>query len=147
MNPRAIVETAREWIGTPVLHQGARRDTGCDCLGLLRGVGTERGLFPEDFWSLPGASRWKAYGREPVGDFLEALDTVFDRTEEPEYGGVVAMRFMNMPRHCAIVGDHPHGGLTIIHALYKSVIEHGIDRRWKKRIVACYRFRGVDYER
>jgi hypothetical protein len=31
--------------------------------------------------------------------------------------------------------------------LRKSVIEHRLDDRWKERIVAFYRFRGVSYER
>lgn len=144
---RALVDTARGWIGTPVAHQGSRKDTGCDCLGLLRGVGTELELFPADFWSLPGAARWKAYGREPIGDFCEALEVVFDRIDGPEIGGVAAMRFLGHPRHCALIGDYPHGGFTLIHALRKSVIEHRLDERWKERIVAFYRFRGVNYER
>lgn len=147
VTPRALVETARGWIGTPVAHQGSRKDTGCDCLGLLRGVGTELELFPTDFWSLPGAARWEAYGREPIGDFLQALDTVFDRTEGPVVGGIAAMRFQGHPRHCGIVANYAHGGFSMIHAWDKRVVEHRIDGRWMKRIVAFYRFRGVSYER
>ena len=147
VTPRDVVDTAREWIGTPVMHQGWRQDTGCDCLGLLRGIGTQRGIFPADFWSLPGAARWKSYGREPIGDLLEGLDTVFDRAEGPEIGGIAAMRFTGNPRHVGVIADYPHGGFALIHALYTSVIEHRFDRRWQSRTVAYYRFRGVSYER
>jgi cell wall-associated NlpC family hydrolase len=146
ISSRDVLLTARGWLGVPVAHQGARKDTGCDCIGLVRGVGTELAIFPEDFWSLPGAARWKAYGREPVGTFLEALGTVFPEGPGFEPGGIVAMRFTGRPRHCAIVGDHPHGGFTFIHALHNSVIEHRMDPRWEKRVVAFYRFPGVTYE-
>ena len=33
-----IVAQARQWIGTPYLHQASLRGCGCDCLGLVRGV-------------------------------------------------------------------------------------------------------------
>ena len=36
-----IVLTARGWLGTPYRHQGCRRQVGCDCLGLVRGVWRE----------------------------------------------------------------------------------------------------------
>lgn len=147
VSPRDVIDTAREWVGAPVRHQGACRVTGTDCLGLLRGIGTQLGLFPADFWSLPGTARWKAYGREPIGDFLDGLSVVFDRSEGLEVGGIVAQRFTGRPRHCAIVADHPHGGFSLIHALHENVIEERLDRRRLSRIVAHYRFRGVAYER
>lgn len=142
-----IVTAARGWLGVPVRHQGDSKETGCDCGGLIRGVGSELGVFPHDFWTTPGAEAWKSYGREPVGTFLDAMDLVLDRADGLTVGGVVAIRFTGHARHCAIVGDHPFGGFTLIHALHQSVIEHRLDPRWQKRIVAFYRFRGVTYER
>ena len=43
-----VVAIAREWIGTPYVHQASVKGAGCDCLGLLRGVWRElRGEEPE----------------------------------------------------------------------------------------------------
>lgn len=33
-----IVVEARSWIGTPYAHGAALKGTGCDCLGLVRGI-------------------------------------------------------------------------------------------------------------
>ena len=44
----AIVEAARNWIGTPYHHQASLCGVGCDCLGLVRGVWRDlRGPEPE----------------------------------------------------------------------------------------------------
>lgn len=39
-----IIDAARDWIGTPYVHQASAKGAGCDCLGLLRGgvAGTVR---------------------------------------------------------------------------------------------------------
>ncbi len=34
-----IIAEARSWIGTPYRHQASLKGVGCDCLGLVRGVG------------------------------------------------------------------------------------------------------------
>ncbi|MBO6918234.1 MAG: C40 family peptidase [Rhizobiaceae bacterium] len=36
-----VVTSAQEWIGTPYRHQGHRKQVGCDCLGLIRGIWLE----------------------------------------------------------------------------------------------------------
>jgi NlpC/P60 family putative phage cell wall peptidase len=33
-----ILAEARDWIGTPYMHQASAKGAGCDCLGLVRGV-------------------------------------------------------------------------------------------------------------
>ena len=38
-SPEEIVAAARSWIGTPYRHQASLKGVGCDCLGLVRGVG------------------------------------------------------------------------------------------------------------
>jgi len=35
---QALARAAEDWIGTPFRHQASRRQVGCDCLGLVRGV-------------------------------------------------------------------------------------------------------------
>jgi NlpC/P60 family putative phage cell wall peptidase len=36
-----IVAEALSWEGTPYRHQGSRKQVGCDCLGLVRGIWRE----------------------------------------------------------------------------------------------------------
>lgn len=138
-----IVSEARTWVGVPWRHQGMTR-VGVDCGGLILAVGLGAGVLNEGMRADPRLKKFASYGREPVGDFLEACDIFFDQTdEELEPGMVVAMRFMGHPRHAGIVGSHPSGGLSLIHAYQKSVVEHILDARWRKRIVARYRWRDV----
>lgn len=37
----AVVSAAREWLGTPYVHQASCKGAGCDCLGLLLGLWRE----------------------------------------------------------------------------------------------------------
>ncbi|MBL4627131.1 MAG: peptidase [Roseicyclus sp.] len=37
----AVVAVAREWLGTPYVHQASCKGAGCDCLGLLLGLWRE----------------------------------------------------------------------------------------------------------
>ncbi len=44
----AIVQAARDWIGTPYVHQASVKGAGTDCLGLVRGIWREfHGVEPE----------------------------------------------------------------------------------------------------
>jgi hypothetical protein len=55
---------------------------------------------------------------------------------------VALFKIKNEPQHVGIVSDYGDG-LGLIHAYAQSrkVVEHGLDEFWKKRLVACYRFR------
>jgi hypothetical protein len=58
----------------------------------------------------------------------------------------VLMRFEGDPTHLAIVGEHPEGGLSIIHAyaFSRKVVEHRLDEKWRSFIVAAYTMPGVE---
>ncbi len=60
----AIVAEARSWIGTPYRHGAALKGSGCDCLGLVRGVW--RGVFGARAGG--GRGLWPAGRRERRGD-------------------------------------------------------------------------------
>ena len=69
-----IVQSAREWIGTPYRHQASVRGAGADCLGLVRGVwrtlyGREPEIVPAysyDWSEVQGKERlWAAAARQP----------------------------------------------------------------------------------
>jgi uncharacterized protein YijF (DUF1287 family) len=63
-------------------------------------------------------------------------------------GDVVWMRFEKEPQHLGIVGDYVHGGLSLIHAYngagVNRVVEHRLDDTWRARIVAAWRYPGVE---
>lgn len=142
MNASAIVAAARETLGTPYQHQGRVNGLALDCAGVPVHVAKRLGIAVED------ATR---YGRLPVPAEMRArLDEHLDRvpTAAMRVGDIAWIRFDLEPQHLAIIGDHPGGGLTLIHAYncagLNRVVEHGIDETWRRRIVAAWRFRGVE---
>lgn len=131
--PDDIIREARGWIGTPFHHQGRAKGRGVDCAGLIVGVAQALGLSSFDY---------KGYSREPLGGMLQKiLDDHLDRVEDMQPGDVLLMKFLHEPQHLGFCA-----GETVIHS-YEAVgkcIEHRLDERWLGRIVAVYRFRGID---
>ncbi|WP_152541132.1 NlpC/P60 family protein [Sulfitobacter noctilucae] len=136
-----IVRAARQWIGTPYVHQSSALGAGCDCLGLLRGIWRERfGAEPEVIpaytmdWSEPqGDERlWAAAGRH-----LSAKPRV-----EAAVGDVLLfrMRGQSVAKHLGVqsaVGAAP----SFIHAYTgHGVVESPLSLPWQRRIVARFEF-------
>ena len=137
-----VVDIARDWIGTPYVHQASRQGAGCDCLGLIRGVwralhGTEPQAIPAYTadWSEPqGEERlWQAAGRH----LLPVERTV------PVAGDIILFRMREgaVAKHLGIAAckqDVP----TFIHAYTgHGVVESPLSGPWRKRIVAHFVFR------
>ena len=121
MNARgaSVVVAARGWIGTPYVHQAARKGAGCDCLGLLRGVWLEVvGQEPE---AIPAYS--KSLTDEAPGDVL-----------------LFRMRSGAVAKHFGIatkVGPQAR----FIHAYSgHGVTESPLSQPWRRRIVARFEF-------
>lgn len=133
-----FLERARSYIGTPFKHRG-RDASGLDCAGLI--VRSLQDLGYDPFQKL-------VYGREPHKDGLR--ETVETNMGAPIEGGIhvakpgdfVLMKFSREPHHLAIIGDHPMGGLTVVHSYgdVGKVVEHIIDPVWKSRVISVYRF-------
>ena len=51
-----VVKAAREWLGTPFIHQGRVKGVGVDCAGLIIGVAHELGLSDFDIDGYPRSS-------------------------------------------------------------------------------------------
>ncbi|KEJ90213.1 NlpC/P60 family protein [Sulfitobacter donghicola] len=141
MTGQDIVAVAREWIGTPYIHQTAIKGAGCDCLGLIRGVWREvYGSEPEAVpaysmdWSEPqGEERlWKAALRHLKPKEKTELET----------GDVLLFRM----RHGAVakhLGVLSQTGETkrFIHAYSRQgVVESALSAPWQRRVVACFEF-------
>jgi cell wall-associated NlpC family hydrolase len=137
-----IVDMAREVLGTPYQHQGRIGHLALDCAGVPAHVARRLEM---DFTDVT------RYGRQPVPHEMKAaLDGALQRVplEQLQIGDVVWIRFEKEPQHLAILGDHPNGGFTLIHAYnaagFKEVIEHRLDAKWRARIHAAWRFHGVE---
>lgn len=144
-----IVTEAREWIGTRFHHQAAIKRVGCDCAGLVRGVGIACGVYPADLMSSPEAMPYKAHRPNLMTNLLkEGCDFVAMPIDfaDAKPGDFVLMRFDGVARHLGILGDSQYGGFTLIHAYVsmRKVVEHQLDKVWTDRIMAAYAYPGVE---
>lgn len=134
MSVHAFVSAARELLGVKWRHRG-RSLRGVDCVGLVALAGQRS--------ALPNAIDVSGYGREPWDDQLrKGCDERWGApVDDVRAGDIVLVRWgVREPSHLAIVGDHPLGGLTVIHAhTLHGVIEQRLDARLRKAVVAVYR--------
>jgi NlpC/P60 family putative phage cell wall peptidase len=134
-----VVAIARDWIGTPYLHQASHRGVGSDCLGLLRGVwrtlyGAEPAVLP------PYSGDWG----EPAGDELlwRAMELHFVPAQGAHLGDVVLfrMRANGVAKHLGIVSALGSKGAFIHAYTGHGVVESALTRPWRRRIVARFQF-------
>ncbi len=133
-----ILEEAREWLGTPYLHQASAKGAGCDCLGLVRGVwrafhGDEPEVAP------PYTPDWTE--RSGAETLLHAaqrhLTEIQGAAARP--GDVLLFRMdASSPiKHAAILDE----GDRIIHAYWgRAVVRSHLGRWWRARIAAAFQF-------
>ncbi len=148
-----IVAAARSWVGTPYHHQASLKGTGCDCLGLIRGVWRElNGPEPE---AMPAYTKdWnEAQGAE---ELLAAAERHLLRVARPEaaaIGDVVVFRIRTPgpAKHAGIIcalpasGPLEREGPRMVHAQEGvGVVEVSLSSWWRRRIVAAFRFPGVE---
>ncbi len=134
-------DIARDWIGTPYVHQASRRGAGCDCLGLIRGVW--RDLFGREPVVPPPYTRdWaESGGRETL---LEAARTfLVERDAQDAVPGRVLlfrMREGGVAKHLGIV-TVPGPAPRFVHAYSgRAVCETSLSRPWHRRVVAAFDF-------
>ena len=136
-----LIAEARSWLGTPWHHQASVRGVGCDCAGLVRGVGNALGLM-NCCEGASGAEEFEGYGRRPEPKrMLRALDRFMDRRLPGQIypGDVLLLRFDRDPQHLAILTDEN----SMVHALIKNgVVEHRLSADWRARVVAAWSYRG-----
>ncbi|MFS4580023.1 NlpC/P60 family protein [Phaeobacter sp. C3_T13_0] len=142
--PAGLVCAARGWLGTPYVHQAAKRGAGCDCLGLIRGLWREiYGAEPE---VVPGYTMdWS----EPQGEealWQAALRHLQPKPVEPAYRGDVIlfrMRQGAVAKHIALQSET--GPMSrFIHAYSgHGVVESALSQPWQRRIVARFSFPDV----
>lgn len=133
-----IIAAARGWLGTPYRHQGARRDIGCDCLGLVLGV------WRDVYGTAPGhpmtySPDWAEISTgEPLLDACRAHCTEIAPASRRR-GDLMAFRFSPhvSAKHLAILVDDD----TIIHARQgHAVCEAPLTRWWLRRLAGVFVF-------
>lgn len=133
-----VVAAAKGWLGTPYLHQAAKKNLGCDCLGLILGVGRELGV------DLPGkVPPYSASWRDPnAGTLLQDRADHHLRRQNsrpPCPGDILLFRMRrDLPaKHCAILIAPDQ----MIHAQEGvGTIQLAFDAPWQRRLVAHYTF-------
>lgn len=135
-----IVDLARDWIGTPYVHQASAKGAGTDCLGLLRGIWRE--IYGAEPMAIPPYSMdWsEAGGRE---DLLTAANKLLIRKDlaDSALGDVLLFRMRTgaVAKHLGIQGSMEPP--SFIHAYFgHAVVESALTDPWQRKIVARYRF-------
>lgn len=132
-----IVAEARRWIGTPYRHAASLRGVGCDCLGLVRGVG--RALYGSEPEAAPVyAPDWaEATGRETLRDTAMRHMALLP-VEAAAPGDLLLFRWRDgLPaKHCGIASGsgrmvHAHDGACV------AEVELGL---WGRRLAYAFRF-------
>lgn len=136
-----IVALAREWLGTPYLHQACVKGVAADCIGFVRGVRAEYLGYDVEYRPTYSPA-WGEVDRDEL--LLKAAHEYFVPVD---YSGwkpgdllVFRVKFAKSAKHCAIAID----GKTMLHAVgNRAVIETGIGA-WSSRVAGVFKFPGVD---
>lgn len=140
VTPAMVAREAREWLNMPWRHQGYHKGLGCDCIGLVRGVGEATKALIVDP-AAPRAKPYAGYSRYPNPALMkQALFDYFTPIQKSEagIGDILWFRIDKDPMHLGIITE-PR---VMIHADARigRVVEHRMDEVWRARIVRAFRF-------
>ena len=133
-----IVAQARQWLGTPYIHQASVCGQGCDCLGLVRGVwraiyGMEPARMPaysHDWGEVSGDENLLCLARLHMAEIAQSQAAAGDLLVFRWQSGFVA-------KHMGILT----GTSRFVHSWERAgVVEVSLVPMWRKRIAAVFRF-------
>lgn len=133
-----IVSEARKYIGTKFMHHGRLINAGVDCVGVIVGVAESLNLDCHDV---------NAYSKIPHADeLMPELDKSFCRIDiaDMKPGDILVFwinRRTKIPQHLAIMTDK---GMIHTYQSVERVVEHGLTKKWLRRLIAVFKFNGVD---
>ncbi len=136
-----IVALARDWIGTPYIHQASCKGAGCDCLGLVRGIW--RALYGAEPLDLPAYSAdWgEARAEEPLLTGAAALLRPVDTGgEAPGDLIVFRMRTGAVAKHLGILARTGPQASFVHSYSGHGVVESALTPPWRRRVAAYFRF-------
>ena len=138
----AALAEARDWIGTPYVHQASCKGAGADCLGLIRGVWRSV-IGPEPEAPGPYAADWaEAAGEERL--IAAALRHLCPLDPGQATAGdilIFRMRRSGPAKHLALLASPTLRPGRIIHAYSgHAVAETSLTDGWLSRIAGAFRF-------
>ncbi|MDO5757295.1 MAG: NlpC/P60 family protein [Rhodobacterales bacterium] len=136
--PARVVVAARGWLGTPYHDQASVKGTGCDCLGLARGIWRE--VVGIETLPVPPYSRdWgEAGSRELLANSAARVMIPIDLAEIGA-GALVLFRMRSgaSAKHVGILT----GPDSFIHSYERlGVIEEPLTTAWRRRIAFAFLF-------
>ncbi|MBW7990056.1 MAG: hypothetical protein FVQ84_08585 [Planctomycetes bacterium] len=135
---KRIIEKAREYLGTPFYHTGRNKGVGIDCIGLIAGVCQELNLMGYDNVD---------YSRSPDGKMLmKELNKVFEPIDykNTKPGDILVLWFITSHKFPQHIGFLTEKGIIHTHGRVGKVVEHSLDTKWKNRICAAFKIKGID---
>lgn len=149
-----IVEEALSWVEpspgriTPYEHGQHVKGMGCDCIGLIGGVGLALGFASARRWA--GDPEAKGYGRIPDPIMLMRVLARYMTPiaiKDAGFGDVLLFRFKREPHHFGIISDMQPMRIVHAYASARKVCENSIDGMWREGvswrslIVGAWRYR------
>jgi NlpC/P60 family putative phage cell wall peptidase len=137
-----VVVLAREWLGTPYLHQGSTKGVAADCLGLIRGIWRELyGKEPEQ--APPYTPDWGEFGRDELllqGALRHLCPVEPDHPLAPGQILLFRMKQGAIAKHLGVISQADEMPRFIHAYTHHGVIDSPLSRPWQARIAARFRF-------
>ena len=135
-----VVRAARQWIGTPYLHQASLKGVGCDCIGLVRGLWREL-IGPEPEPMRPYSPDWAEAGGDETLIALGETHFVAADPQAWKAGDLLVFRFRDnaVAKHVGVATDTTH----MIHAHDGARVAEVALGAWRRRIVRAFSFPGL----
>jgi NlpC/P60 family putative phage cell wall peptidase len=136
-----VVEAARAWLGTPYVHQASVKGSGCDCLGLVRGIWREV-VGQEPVKVPPYSPDWDEYTTQDR--LARAAGEYFERCKGPLAAGDVLlfrMRAGAVAKHLGVVSETGTGAAFIHAYAGHGVVESPLSAPWQRRISGRFAFK------
>ena len=135
-----VIESAREFLGTPWQHGARLKDVGIDCTGLIISSLNENGAGIEDINDYSIQDEFVRLARE-LKSRCSKHDECLEDFDLIQKADILVFRAEDMMNHVALYS----GEGTIIHAYsvpaVNQVVEQKFDGYWKFRLVGVYRYK------
>lgn len=160
LTPELVISTARTMMGTKYVHGGRHPKLGLDCTGLPAATAT---MIDYPFVDVTN------YSPIPDGQLLDHLRRNGDEVpvtrmprrerrtglipvDDLRPSDLVAFWLDHTSRvaqHVAILTHYPGGlfdlGMIHVYSHVEKVVEHALDREWRYRMLAAFRWRGMTW--
>lgn len=138
MMRQEIIKTAREYVGTPFVHQARLKGIGVDCIGLVTGIGKDLGLINYDHVVYP---RYSSNGDQLMFHMRKAFVEIdVDKRQPADVIIYWTDKNSKHPQHLAVLTDN---GIIHTYDRVKKVVETPSHPTWDDRITHAFQWPGV----